>query len=84
MYGTTSDGLYTIDLKTGTATKVVDFVGGGMVMGLSFNADQSKLYATDWKKPTSDVYVVDIHTGFLTPLAATGYPLAHGLAPIGR
>lgn len=81
MYGTTSDGLYTIDLKSGTATKVADFVGGGMVMGLSFNADRNRLYATDWKKPTSDVYLVDVHTGFLTPIAATGYAFAHGLAP---
>ena len=55
-----------------------------MVMGLSFNVDQNKLYATDWKQPISDVYLVDLHTGFLTPLAATGYTLAHGLAPIGH
>jgi DNA-binding beta-propeller fold protein YncE len=79
MYGSAGDALYTIDLKTGTATKVADFVGGGQVMGLSFNADQTKLYATDWKQPISDVYLVDLHTGFLTALGATGYPLAHGL-----
>jgi DNA-binding beta-propeller fold protein YncE len=82
MYGTTSDALYTIDLKTGTATKVVDFVGGGAVMGLSFNASQNRLYATDYKKPVSAVYQVDLATGFLTPVAATGFPLAHGLAPL--
>jgi DNA-binding beta-propeller fold protein YncE len=84
MYGTTSDALYTIDLKTGTATKVVDFVGGGAIMGLSFNASQNKLYATDFKKPISAVYLVDIRTGFLTPVAATGFPLAHGLVPLNR
>jgi DNA-binding beta-propeller fold protein YncE len=84
MYGTTSDALYTIDLKTGTASKVVDFVGGGAIMGLSFNATQDKLYATDFKKPISAVYLVDMRTGFLTPVAATGYPLAHGLVPMNR
>jgi DNA-binding beta-propeller fold protein YncE len=84
MYATSSDALYTIDLKTGTATKMTNFVGGGMVMGLSFNADQSKLYATDFKRPASDVYVVDIHTGFLTPLGSTGFPFAHGLAATPR
>lgn len=84
MYGTSSDALYTIDLKTGTASKVANFVGGGMVMGLSFNADQSKLYATDFKRPISDVYLVDVHNGFLTPLGPTGYPFAHGLAAVPR
>lgn len=78
-YATSSDSLYTIDLKTGTASRVAKFVGGGMVMGLSFNADRSKLYATDWKEPMSDLYLVDIRTGFLTPLATTGYALVHGL-----
>ena len=84
MYGTASDALYTIDLKSGTATKVVDFVGGGAIMGLSFNVDQTKLYATDFKRPISALYQVDIRTGFLTPLAATGYALAHGLVPAHR
>jgi hypothetical protein len=84
MYGTSSTALYTIDLKTGTASKVANFVGGGMVMGLSFNADQSTLYATDFKEPISDVYIVDIRTGFLTPLGPTGFPYAHGLAAVPR
>ena len=84
MYGATSKELFTIDLKTGTATKVVDFVGGGDVMGLSFDANQDTLYATDWKAPISALYRVDIRTGFLTPVAAMGYPLAHGLVPSNR
>lgn len=84
MYGTTSDALYTIDVATGTATRVVNFVGGGMVMGLSFNAPGTRLYATDWKAPISDVYLVDLRTGFLTPLAATGYAYSHGLASASR
>lgn len=84
MYATSSDGLYTIDLKSGTASRVARFVGGGMVMGLSFNADGSKLYATDWKQPTSDVYLVDMQSGFLAPLGTTGYPLSHSLVPASR
>lgn len=79
MYATSSDGLYTIDLKSATANRVANFVGGGMVMGLSFNGDGTKLYATDWKEPISDVYLVDVRSGFLTPLGATGYALSHSL-----
>jgi DNA-binding beta-propeller fold protein YncE len=82
MYGATSHSLFTIDLKTGTATKVTDFVGGGDIMGLSYNAKQDKLYATDYKSPNSALYLVDTKTGFLTPMAAIGYPLSHGLVPL--
>jgi len=84
MYGASMFGLYTIDRKTGTANKVASFVGGGGVMGLSYNATQDKLYATDYKDPTSDVYIVDVHTGFLTPVGTTGYPNAHGLVAAAR
>jgi hypothetical protein len=79
MYGASMFGLFTIDRKTGTATKVVDFVGGGVVMGLGYNAKQDKLYATDWKAPKSALYVVDTKNGFLTPMADIGFPLSHGL-----
>jgi hypothetical protein len=79
MYAASMFSLFTIDRKTGTATKVVDFVGGGGVMGLGYNAKQDKLYATDWKTPKSALYVVDTKNGFLTPMADMGYPLSHGL-----
>jgi DNA-binding beta-propeller fold protein YncE len=79
MYGASMFGLFTIDRKTGTATKVVDFVGGGVIMGLGYNAKQDKLYATDWKTPNSALYAVDTKNGFLTPMADIGYPLSHGL-----
>jgi hypothetical protein len=69
MYGASSHELFTIDLKTGNATKVVDFVGGGDIMGLAYNAN-------------SALYVVNTQTGFLTPLASIGYPLSHGLVPV--
>jgi hypothetical protein len=79
MYGASMFGLFTIDRKTGTATKVVDFVGGGVIMGLGYNAKQDKLYATDYKTPKSVLYAVDTKNGFLTPMADIGYPLSHGL-----
>lgn len=82
MYGASMFGLFTIDRKTGTATKVVDFVGGGVVMGLGYNAKQDKLYATDWKTPKSALYAVDTKNGFLTPMADIGYPLSHGLVAL--
>jgi hypothetical protein len=82
MYGASMFSLFTLDRKTGTATKVVDFVGGGAVMGLGYNAKQDKLYATDWKTPKSALYVVDTRNGFLTPMADIGYPLSHGLVAL--
>ena len=82
MYGASMHSLFTIDRKTGTATKVVDFVGGGNVMGLGYNAKQDKLYATDYKTPNSALYAVDTKNGFLTPMAAIGYPLSHGLVAL--
>jgi DNA-binding beta-propeller fold protein YncE len=86
MYATTSQALYTIDPRTATATKVIDFVGGGGfgVMGLSYNEAQDRLYATEFKPGNSAFYLVDVQTGFLTPLAATGYPFAHALVPLIR
>ena len=84
MYGATSQTLYTIDPKTGIATKIVNFVGGGDIMGLSFNGSQNRLYATDYKMPISALYRVDVKSGFLTPVAATGYANAHALVPANR
>jgi hypothetical protein len=81
MYGASSRMLYTVDRKTGTATKVTDFVGGGDIMGLSYDARKDSLYATDWKVPNSTLYLVDVQTGFLTPVAAVGYPMSHALVP---
>jgi hypothetical protein len=82
MYGASMSSLFTIDRKTGTGTKLVDFVGGGGVMGLSYNAKQDKLYATDYNYPRSALYVVDTKTGFLTPMANIGYPGSHGLVAL--
>lgn len=81
VYGSSGSAVYSIDLKTGTANKVVDFVGGGGfgVMGLAYNGQHDRLYATDFRQPNCPFYLVDLKTGFLTPLAATGLPFSHGL-----
>jgi hypothetical protein len=50
-------------------------------MGLAYNADHNKLYATEYRPSNSAMYTVDTKTGFLTPVAAMGFPLAHGLVP---
>ena len=86
IYGSAGQALYTIDPKTGTATKVTDFVGGGGfgIMGLSYNATHDRLYATEFKAGNSAFYVVNKNNGFLTPLAATGYPFAHALVAMNR
>jgi DNA-binding beta-propeller fold protein YncE len=82
MYGASMFGLFTIDRKSGTATRVVEFVGGAGVMGLGYNAKQDKLFATDYNEPKSALYVVDTKNGFLTPMASIGFPLSHGLVAV--
>jgi DNA-binding beta-propeller fold protein YncE len=74
--------LYRIDLATGTATKVVDLVGSTSIMGLSFDRQKNKLYATDFYSENSAVYLVDMKTGFLTPVAATGYGFSSNLVSV--
>jgi hypothetical protein len=88
MYGVTStlspsggplSTLYRIDIATGRATKVADLVGSSSIMGLSFDRERDKLYATDFYSINSALYLVDIKTGFLTPLATTGYGFSSNL-----
>jgi hypothetical protein len=74
--------LYRINLATGTATKVVDLVGSTSIMGLSFNREKDKLYATDFYSINSALYLVDIKTGFLKPVATTGYGFSSNLVPV--
>jgi DNA-binding beta-propeller fold protein YncE len=74
--------LYRIDLATGTATKIVDLVGSTSIMGLSFDRENNKLYATDFYSINSALYLVDIKTGFLTPVATTGYGYSSDLVSV--
>jgi hypothetical protein len=82
LYGATTEALYRIDVKTGKAAKMADFSGSKRIMGLSFNHDATKLYATDFKTPVSDLYLVDAKSGVLTQVAPTGYANSHNLVPI--
>jgi hypothetical protein len=74
--------LYRINLATGAATKVVDLVGPTSIMGLSFDRERDKLYATDFYSINSALYEVDLKTGFLTPVATTGYGHSSNLVPV--
>ena len=82
MYGATSQALYTIERKTGSATKTADFVGGSAIMGLAFGSSDGKLYASDFKAPISDLYLVDNKTGFLSPMGKLGYANSHNLVAV--
>jgi len=90
MYGVTCDlfpsqgdlsTLYRIDRATGAATKIVDLVGSTSIMGLSFDRE-NKLYATDWYSINSALYLVDMKTGFLTPVGTMGYGYSSGLVSV--
>jgi DNA-binding beta-propeller fold protein YncE len=82
LYGATSIALYRIDVKTAKAAKLADFTGSTSVMGLAFNRDATKLYATDFKTPISDLFLVDAHSGALTRVASTGFANSHNLVLI--
>jgi hypothetical protein len=90
MYGVTCDlapstgdlsTLYRIDRATGAATKIFDLVGSTSIMGLSFDRE-NKLYATDWYSINSALYLVDMKTGFLTPVGTMGYGYSSGLVSV--
>jgi DNA-binding beta-propeller fold protein YncE len=75
--------LYRISLaNNGKATKVVDLVGSTSIMGLSFDRENNKLYATDFYSVNSALYLVDIKTGFLTPVATMGYGHSSNLVSV--
>ena len=71
--------LYRINRATGHATKIVDLVGSTSIMGLGFDREKNNLYATDFYSINSALYLVDIKTGFLTPVATTGYGFSSNL-----
>jgi outer membrane protein assembly factor BamB len=85
MYGATTTALYTIDRRTGAATKVADFKGSSAVMGISFARDDT-LYAADYVPlPVgSTIYKVNLKAGDkkgdLTSLLKTGIGLVHNIA----
>jgi hypothetical protein len=71
--------LFTIDPSTGHATKVVDFTGVTMVMGLAIDK-AGNFYVSDWVTPSSSIYALDVGTGEATPILNTGLPFVHNIA----
>ena len=79
LYGANPFALFTIDPKTGFATKVVDFSANvaGNVMGLAI--DERNFYVADFV-PRSHVYAVDTSTGVATPILDTGLAFFQSIA----
>lgn len=83
LYAANVFSLYTIDTKTGLATKVVDFSDNvkGNVMGLAIKPN-GNFYIADYNAdPTvAQVYSLDPHTGEATPIVSVGYAFVHSIA----
>jgi len=78
LYGANTSALYAIDPSTGLATKVLDFTGVTMVMGLAVARDW-KFYVSDYVAQ-SKIHALDIGTGAATPVLSTGLAKAHNIA----
>lgn len=86
LYGANDCSLFTIDPTTGAATKVVDFSGVSMVMGLAIDGN-GNFYLSDFVSQ-SHLYSLDTSTGAATPMLDTGFSHVHNLSfqapPIGQ
>jgi hypothetical protein len=85
LYGANTSALYSIDTLTGQATKVVDFSGVSMVMGLAIGKDWT-FYVSDYVAQ-SKIYAVDVTSGVATPILDTGLAKVHNIsfkAPANR
>jgi hypothetical protein len=78
LYGANTSALYTIDPSTGHATKVVDFAGVTMVMGLAIGKDWN-FYVSDYVAQSS-IWEVDVATGAATPVLNSGLAKVHNIA----
>ena len=78
LYGANTSALYTIDPSTGLATKVVDFTGVTMVMGLAIAKDWD-FFLSDYVT-LSRIYALDVGTGAATPVLSTGLARVHNIA----
>jgi hypothetical protein len=78
LYGANTSSLYAIDPSTGLATKVLDFTGVTMVMGLAVARDWN-FYVSDYVAQ-SRIHALDIGTGAATPVLSTGLAKAHNIA----
>lgn len=86
LYGVNDCSLFTIDPSTGAATKVVDFSGVSMVMGLAIDRS-GNFYLTDFVGD-SHVYSLDISTGAVTSILDTDLSHVHNITflapPMGQ
>jgi hypothetical protein len=84
LYGVNSAStLFSIDISTGTATKVVDLYTAPAarlvgVMGLAIDS-RGIFYVADFV-PASRVYTLDTTTGMATPILNTGLAFVHNIA----
>jgi len=78
LYGVNVSTLFSINLKTGLATKVVDMSGVVFVMGLAIDED-GKFYVADWVTG-SKIYTLDSVTGIATPILETHLDYVHNIA----
>jgi hypothetical protein len=78
LYGVNTGTLFRVDRFTGVATKSVDLVAVGMVMGLAIDED-GKFYVADWVTG-SKIYGLDLDTGMATPILNTGLDYVHNIA----
>lgn len=78
LYGANTSALYTIDPSSGHATKVVDFSGVTMVMGLAIGKDWN-FYVSDYVAQSS-IWAVDVTTGEATAILNTGLAKVHNIA----
>jgi hypothetical protein len=84
LYGVNSAStLFSIDISTGTATKIVDLYTAPAarlvgVMGLAIDSRRT-FYVADFV-PTSRIYAVDTTTGVATPILNTGLAFVHNIA----
>ncbi len=78
LYGVNTGTLFHVDRLTGVATKLVDLVAVGTVMGLAIDED-GKFYVADWVTG-SRIYTLDLATGMATPILNTGLDYVHNIA----
>jgi hypothetical protein len=77
LYGANTSALYTIDPATGLATKVVDFSGVTMVMGLAISRDWS-FHVSDYVAQSA-IHALDVSTGLAIPHLNTGLAKVHNI-----
>jgi DNA-binding beta-propeller fold protein YncE len=80
LYGATASALFTINVTTGLATKVIDFSANvaGYVMGLAIDS-AGNFYVADFTSD-SHVYELDPHAGVATSILDTHLAYVHSIA----